>query len=68
MSVQILWRPLLLHKIRFYFSALVSGFSLIIEQKNISIFDVNPFRILEIPNVPIFKMMNILRMIRDGIG
>ena len=35
--------------------------------KNISVFDGNPFRILEIPNVPILQMMNIFWMVRKFV-
>lgn len=36
-------------------------------RKNISVFDGNPFRILEIPNVSIFQMMNIFWMVREYV-
>ena len=35
--------------------------------KNISAFDGNPFRILEIPNISIFQMMNIFWMVRKFV-
>ena len=67
MSVEILWSPLLWQEIGFIFSTMVSGNSLIIGEKNISVFDGNPFRILEIPNVSIFQMMNIFWMVREYV-
>ena len=44
MSVQILWRPLLWNKNRFYFSAMIFGKSLIMDEKYLS------FRPTSIPN------------------